>query len=41
MSFLKYATLAQIARLVAQHDPWHPNAFEAEINDLLSCLKSL
>lgn len=41
MTFLEYATLAQVARLTRQRNWWNPTEFEAEINDLLVCLRSL
>lgn len=41
VSFLEYATLAQIARLIQQRNRWQPKAYEAEIFDLLACLKTL
>lgn len=41
MTFLQYATLSQIRRLVSRRNASNPNAFEAEIRDLCACLKSL
>jgi hypothetical protein len=41
MKSLRLATLAQIQRLLAKRDRWHPNLYAAEIDDLLVCLRNL